>query len=53
MTWEGEMDPLLMIAVLALLLWTLLPQLDRYLENASPQHGISTVLSRLARWVNN
>jgi len=47
------MDLPLIIAILALLAWTLLPQLDRYADSetgAEPKHSY---LSRLARWVNN
>ncbi len=47
------MDIPLLIAILAILAWTLLPQLDRYAE---VEHGLDakpSPLQRLARWVNN
>ena len=43
----------LIIAILALLGWTLLPQLDHYVEADTAPEGIGAYLSRLARWVNN
>jgi hypothetical protein len=43
----------LLIAILALLVWTLLPQLDRYNENEVNNDGVQAYLSRLAHWVNN
>lgn len=48
------MDLPLLIAILALLAWTLLPQLDRYVDadNNSTEQKRS-YLRRLARWVNN
>ncbi len=42
----------LLIAILALLAWTLLPQLDRYNE-IEMNEGVQGYLSRLAHWVNN
>lgn len=48
------MDLPLLIAILALLAWTLLPQLDRYVDtDPAVDSKSSYVLSRLARWVNN
>lgn len=47
------MDIPLLIATLALLAWTLLPQLDRYADVELPLEGRSSPLQRLARWVNN
>jgi hypothetical protein len=47
------MDLPLLVAVLALLAWTLLPQLDRYTEAEVKSEGLSSYLARLARWVNN
>ena len=47
------MDLPLVIAILALLAWTLLPQLDRYMDNDSNLEGQRSYLERLARWVNN
>lgn len=46
------MDLPLLVAVLALLAWTLLPQLDRYAETEAQAEGLSAYLARLARWVN-
>jgi hypothetical protein len=46
------MDLPLLIAVLALLAWTLLPQLDRYIESDSEPERPRSYLERLARWVN-
>jgi hypothetical protein len=46
------MDLPLLVAVLALLAWTLLPQLDRYAEVEPKTGGLSSYLTRLARWVN-
>ncbi len=43
----------LLIAILALLAWTLLPQLDRYNESEVNAEGVQGYLSRLAHWVNN
>lgn len=47
------MDIPLLIAILALLAWTLLPQLDRYADSEQPTDGKGSPLERLARWVNN
>lgn len=47
------MDIPLLIAILALLAWTLLPQLDRYVDTELPIEGRVSPLQRLARWVNN
>jgi hypothetical protein len=46
------MDILLLIAILALLAWTLLPQLDRYADMDLGSDAPRSYLSRLARWVN-
>jgi hypothetical protein len=46
------MDLPILIAVLALLAWTLLPQLDRYAEAEVKAEGVPWYLARLARWVN-
>lgn len=46
------MDLPLLVAVLALLAWTLLPQLDRYAKTETKAEGLSAYLARLARWVN-
>jgi hypothetical protein len=46
------MDLPLLIAVLALLAWTLLPQLDRYIETEPEAERTPSLLERLARWVN-
>ena len=46
------MDIPLLIAILALLTWTLLPQLDRYADAETPASGKPTRLQRLARWIN-
>jgi hypothetical protein len=46
------MDILLLIAILALLAWTLLPQLDRYADQDLSTEGTRSYLSRLARWIN-
>ncbi len=43
----------LLIAILALLAWTLLPQLDRYSESEVKTEGVQGYLARLAHWVNN
>jgi hypothetical protein len=42
----------LIIAILALLAWTLLPQLDHYRDVESQSDGVTSYLSRLAHWVN-
>jgi hypothetical protein len=47
------MDLPLIIAILALLAWTLLPQLDRYADAETSAEHKHSYLSRLARWVNN
>lgn len=47
------MDLPLLIAILALLVWTLLPQLDRYAETDAGADENPSYLSRLARWVNS
>jgi hypothetical protein len=51
------MDLPLLIAVLALLAWTLLPQLDRYAETHievdADYEGPPSYLARLAKWVND
>jgi hypothetical protein len=47
------MDFPLLIAILALLAWTLLPQLDRYMDGERNARGMRSYLNRLARWVNN
>jgi hypothetical protein len=47
------MDLPLFIAILALLAWTLLPQLDRYADAEKGTENKRSYLSRLARWVNN
>ncbi len=43
----------LIIAILALLAWTLLPQLDHYADVEPAAEGVRSYLGRLARWVNN
>jgi hypothetical protein len=47
------MDLPLIIAILALLAWTLLPQLDRYVDIEVAPEGKQSYLNRLARWINN
>ena len=47
------MDIPLLIAILALLAWTLLPQLDRYADADTAMEQRHSYLRRLARWVNN
>jgi hypothetical protein len=47
------MDIPLLIAILALLTWTLLPQLDRYADAEYTPEGKPSPLHRLARWINN
>ena len=42
----------LLIALLALLAWTLLPQLDRYADIELRTDRKPSPLQRLARWVN-
>lgn len=46
------MDIPLLIALLALLAWTLLPQLDRHADIEWQADGKPSVLQRLARWIN-
>jgi hypothetical protein len=46
------MDIALLIAILALLAWTLLPQLDRIAEQDLNTEVSRSYLHRLARWVN-
>ena len=46
------MDIPLLIAVVALLAWTLLPQLDHLAERDLELEGRRSYLRRLARWVN-
>ncbi len=43
----------LIIAILALLAWTLLPQLDHYRDAETNADGMASYLSRLARWINS
>jgi hypothetical protein len=43
----------LIIAILALLAWTLLPGLDHYRDVDTVSDGLQSYLSRLARWVNS
>jgi hypothetical protein len=50
---EPTMDIPLLIAILALLTWTLLPQLDRYADGDFAVEGKPSRLQRLARWINN
>lgn len=47
------MDLPLLIAILALLAWTLLPQLDRYVDVDGELEGARSYLVRLARWINS
>ena len=47
------MDLPLFIAIVALLAWTLLPQLDRYADADANAERKGSHLSRLARWINN
>lgn len=47
------MDIPLLIAILALLTWTLLPQLDRYADTEYKLDSKPSPLQRLARWINN
>jgi hypothetical protein len=42
----------LAIAVLALLAFVLLPQVDRYTGTEKGQHGVRLYLARLAQWLN-
>ncbi len=43
----------LIIAILPLLAWTLLPQLDRFSEADPNTDGFHAYLTRLAHWMNN
>ncbi len=43
----------LIIAIIALLAWTLLPQLDNYMDSETNGDGMRSYLSRLAHWVNS
>jgi hypothetical protein len=47
------MDFPIVIAIVALLAWTLLPHLDRYMDSEPHIEGSRSYLSRLARLVNN
>jgi hypothetical protein len=47
------MDLPLLVAILALLAWTLLPQLDRYADTEKSTEHSRSYLRRLAHWVNN
>ena len=48
------MDLPLIIAILALLAWTLLPQLERFVDADTQLDGRGpSLLNRFARWVNN
>ncbi len=47
------MDIPLLIAILALLTWTLLPQLDRVADAELNGENKPSRLQRLARWINN
>ena len=47
------MDLPLIIAILAVLAWTLLPQLDRYGDAEASPESKQSYLNRLARWINN
>lgn len=42
----------LLIAILALLAWTLLPQLDRYNESDAVPEGVHSYLARISHWMN-
>jgi hypothetical protein len=46
------MDIPLIIAISALLAWTLLPQLDHYRDVETQSDGVTSELSRLAHWVD-
>ncbi len=51
---EVDMDAALLIAIIAILAFTLLPQLDRYMtDSEAHQEGLESYLSRLAHWVNS
>ena len=43
----------LIVALLALLAFTLLPQLDRYTDTETGIHGLRSYLVRLAHWINS
>ena len=43
----------LIIAILALLAWTLLPQLDQFMDAETGNEGVQSHLHRLARWINS
>ncbi|HEX9115376.1 MAG TPA: hypothetical protein VGA61_04855 [Anaerolineae bacterium] len=43
----------LIIAIISLLAWTLLPQLDRYSDGEQTRTGVRSYLARLAHWVNS
>ncbi len=43
----------LLLAILALLVWTLLPQLDRFNETEPAPEGVQSYLRRIAHWVNS
>lgn len=47
------MDLPLLIAIVALLAWTLLPQLDRYVDADLEGERAPSFLHRFAQWVNN
>lgn len=47
------MDLPILIAILALLAWTLLPQLDRYADTEVPSDQKLSPLQKLGRWVND
>ena len=42
----------LIIAIIALLAWTMLPQLDHFMQSEPKTEGLQAYLSRLAHWVN-
>lgn len=42
----------LIIAILALLAWTLLPQLDYFRDVETQSDGVASYLSCLAHWLN-
>ncbi len=43
----------LVIAVLALVAFALLPQLDRYVGAETGAHGVRLLLVRLSHWIND
>ena len=47
------MDIRLVVALLAILAFVLMPQLDRYAGTETGAHGLRLYLGRLARWVNS